>query len=399
MNRYQPVCVTGVGCICAAGSNLSDCMAALFGEVIRPASPRRFMTSHSTGYPVFEIAEGIALRGENQTPELMRTAQLALTALEEALLDAGWSAEELTEFNVGVCMGTTVGCTLNSEEFYRAFRSGAQPDMAPIRRFLNSNPSQVIARSLGVTGPCQTIVNACSSGTDAIGIGASWVRAGLCDIVIAGGADELCRVTYNGFISLMITDVAACRPFDRRRKGLNLGEGAAVLVLESEQMVRRRNGPLRTLLLGYGSAGDAYHLTAPEPQGKGLRRAIAAALQESGLTAEDVAFINVHGTGTLDNDLVESLVLHELFPQVPFYSTKGFTGHALGAAGAIEAAFTIASLKSGVIPASAGFEEGDPQLPAHPVGQKTAVQGRVALSQSLAFGGTNAALVFGKERR
>jgi 3-oxoacyl-[acyl-carrier-protein] synthase II len=269
--------------------------------------------------------------------------------------------------------------------------------MAPVVRFLNSNPSQVIARSLKVAGPCQTVVNACSSGTDAIGIGASWVRAGLCDIVIAGGADELCRVTYNGFISLMITDDNPCRPFDRRRRGLNLGEGAAVLVLESEKLARRRKHPPQAVLLGYGSAGDAYHLTAPHPQGRGLKRAIFSALEQSGLLAGYIAFINAHGTGTPDNDRVESNVLHELFPGVPFYSTKGCTGHTLGAAGAIEAAFTIASLNIGVVPPSAGFEERDPELPAHPIEKKTAVRGRVALSQSLAFGGTNAVLIFDKE--
>ena len=397
MNRNPPVYVTGIGCICAAGPNLSDSMDALLGEGVHPAPPRRFTTAHPTAYPVFEIDDSIALRGSSAEPEIMRTAQLALTALEEALRDAGWTAADLADFNVGVCMGTTVGCTLNSEEFYREFRSGRPPDMAPVVRYLNSNPSLVIARSLDATGPCQTVVNACSSGTDAIGIGASWVRAGLCDMVIAGGADELCRVTYNGFISLMITDDTACRPFDRRRKGLNLGEGAAVLVLESEASVRRRKHRPQAVMLGYGAAGDAYHLTAPEPQGKGLRRAIFAALEESGMRPGDIAFINAHGTGTPDNDRVESKVLHDLFPGVPFYSTKGGTGHTLGAAGAIEAAFTIASLKAGVIPPSAGFNERDPELPAHPVEQKTAVGGRVALSQSLAFGGTNAVLIFGKE--
>lgn len=397
MNRNPSIYVTGIGCNCAAGANLSDCMAALLGEGVHPAPPRRFTTAHPIAYPVFEIAESMPLRGSSQELGVMRTAQLALTALEEALLNASWAAAELTDFNVGVCMGTTVGCTLNSEEFYREFRSGSQPDMAPVIRFLNSNPSQVIARSLEVTGPCQTVVNACSSGTDAIGIGASWIRAGLCDIVIAGGADELCRVTYNGFISLMITDDKACRPFDRRRKGLNLGEGAAVLLLESEKLVRHRKSPTQAILLGYGSAGDAHHLTAPDPQGRGLKRAIFSALEENHMLAGDIAFINAHGTGTPDNDRVESKVLHELFPGVPFYSTKGCTGHTLGAAGAIEAAFTIASLKTGVIPPSAGFEERDPELPAHPVEQKSAVPGRVALSQSLAFGGSNAVLIFGKE--
>lgn len=397
MKRIPPVYVTGIGCVCAAGLNLDACMAAMLGEGVRPAPPRRFTTTHPIAYPVFETVGSLSPRWASPESGLMRTARLALVALEEALSNAGWVAADLADFNVGVCMGTTVGCTLNSEEFYREFRSGSRPDMAPVIRFLNSNPSRVIARLLGAAGPCQTVVNACSSGTDAIGIGASWVRSGLCDIVIAGGADELCRVTYNGFISLMVTDDTACRPFDRRRKGLNLGEGAAVLVLESEKTARCHKFSLRAEILGYGSAGDAYHLTAPDPQGRGLQQAVFSALKESGLRAGDIGFINAHGTGTADNDRVESKVLHELFPGVPFYSTKGYTGHTLGAAGAIEAAFTVASLEAGVIPRSAGFEEPDPQLPACPVEKKSAVARRVALSQSLAFGGTNAALVFGKE--
>jgi 3-oxoacyl-[acyl-carrier-protein] synthase-1/3-oxoacyl-[acyl-carrier-protein] synthase II len=195
----------------------------------------------------------------------------------------------------------------------------------------------------------------------------------------------------------MITDEAACRPFDRRRKGLNLGEGAAILVLESEKLSGRWIHPPLAMLVGYGSASDAYHLTAPDPQGRGLRRAILAAMEESGMQANDLAFINAHGTGTLDNDAVESRVLSELLPGVPFYSSKGFTGHTLGAAGAIEAAFTIASLNTGIIPPSAGYEEHDFDLPAHPVKKETAVVGRAALSQSLAFGGGNAVLIFGKE--
>ncbi len=146
--------------------------------------------------------------------------------------------------------------------------------MAPITRYLRSNPVDVLAREFDLTGPCQTVVNACSSGTDAIGLGALWIQSGLCDLVLAGGADELCHVTYNGFISLMITDDSPCKPFDLDRKGLNLGEGAAVLVLESEKSRQTRQKQARAFVLGYGASCDAYHLTAPHPQGRGLRQAI-----------------------------------------------------------------------------------------------------------------------------
>ena len=150
-------------------------------------------------------------------------------------------------------------------------------------------------------------------------------------------------------------------------------------------------------MLGYGSASDGYHLTAPRPDGGGLKRAIAEALASSGTTAADIAFVNAHGTATPDNDRTESKVLAEVLPNVPFVSTKGFTGHTLGAAGAIEAAFTIGCLEQGRIPANVGFSTPDPELPAAPVTQVTGVRGNVALSESLAFGGNNAVIVLGRD--
>jgi 3-oxoacyl-[acyl-carrier-protein] synthase II len=396
MNHNTPISVTGIGCLCAAGENLKQCMDSLFAGRQQCAPPVRFSSSHPVTYPVFEIPDDFTFIGSDQKSEILRTARLAVTAAGEALGNAGWSRAMMQEKRVGVCIGTTVGSTMNNEGFYREFCHGHHPEMNAITRFLNSNPAQAIAREFGLTGPCQTVVNACSSGTDAIGLGALWIRSGICDAVVAGGADELCRVTYNGFISLMITDESICRPFDAHRKGLNLGEGAAVLVLESGDLCRARKQRARAMALSYGSACDAYHLTAPAPDGIGLKQALATALTASNKTAADIGFINAHGTGTPDNDRVESKVLYEMFPGVPFLSTKGYTGHTLGAAGAIEAAFTIACLEAQKIPPSAGFTTPDPELPWSPVQHETEVNGSMAISQSLAFGGNNAVLVFEK---
>jgi 3-oxoacyl-[acyl-carrier-protein] synthase II len=396
MKTNPAVAVTGIGCLCAAGLNLKECMASLFKGGCTPHPPSRFSSDHPTAYPVFEIYKTPSAGGSGQQSDLMLTAKFALTAAEEALDNAQLNRKMLPVKRVGVCIGTTTGSAMNNEDFYLDYRSSGRPPMDAITRFLNSNPAKVIAEQYGVVGPCQTIVNACSSGTDAIGLGASWIRSGLCDVVIAGGADELCRVTYDGFISLMITDESPCRPFDVDRKGLNLGEGAAMLVLESEAFCRKRNQVPHTMLLSYGSACDAYHLIAPAPDGRGLKQAIATAMAACPKAVDNIAFINVHGTGTLDNDRVESQVLNELLTGVPFLSTKGYTGHTLGAAGAIEAAFTIACLEAGKIPASAGFETPDPRLPATPVQQETSVNGTLAISQSLAFGGNNAVVIFGK---
>ncbi|GFO62350.1 beta-ketoacyl-[acyl-carrier-protein] synthase family protein [Geomonas paludis] len=389
MTRW-PVAITGLGCICAAGGTVPECLDSLYAGRRAPAPPERFVSSHPTPFPVFEV------RDFREPPELLRTSALAVQAAREALADAGFSAAELRGLRVGVCVGTTVGSALNDEGFCRAHRAGEEPNLFPMERILNSNPAAVIARAFDCTGPCQTVVNACASGTDAVGLAASWIRGGICDVAIAGGADELGRITYHGFISLMITDDSPCKPFDRDRKGLNLGEGAGMLVLESEQVRARRGARARSFVMGYGSACDAYHLTAPHPEGAGLRQAVAEALACCAVAPDQVCFVNAHGTGTPDNDRVESRVLAELFPGVPYHSTKGYTGHTLGAAGGIEAVFTVACLERGLVPGSAGFANADPELAGEPLRGNLEVTGGLALSQSLAFGGSNSVLLFGK---
>jgi 3-oxoacyl-[acyl-carrier-protein] synthase-1/3-oxoacyl-[acyl-carrier-protein] synthase II len=376
-----------MGCICAAGDSLPRCIDTLFRGAPVPAPPVRFASNHPTRYPVFEV------HGFPEEPGLLRTAALGIRAAREALSDAGLDAEGLRPLRVGVCVGTTVGCALSDETFCRDYRGGGTPSLAPIERIVRSNPAEAVAEAFGLSGPCETVVNACSSGTDAIGVAAAWIRQGICDAAVAGGADELGRVPYMGFAALMISDSSPCRPFDRDRRGLNLGEGAAMVVLESEALLRSRRKAPRAFVLGYGLSADAYHPTAPRPDGAGLRRAIAAALGEAGASPSDVAFVNAHGTGTPDNDRIESLVLAETLPGVPFVSTKGYTGHTLGAAGAIEAVFTVACLEAGRIPANAGLVTTDPEMRAFPVTEATAVRGSVALSESLAFGGNNAVVV------
>ncbi|GAB4554864.1 MAG: beta-ketoacyl-[acyl-carrier-protein] synthase family protein [Geothermobacteraceae bacterium] len=324
--------------------------------------------------------------------ECLRTSQLALVAAGQSLAECGRDLKELQQLRVGVCIGTTVGSALNNETFYRQFRHGEEPDMTAINRYLRSNPAAVVARYFGLRGPVATLVNACSSGTDAIGLAASWLRAGLCDLALAGGADELCRTTCNGFAALQIAATEPVRPFASGRKGLNLGEGAGILLLERSKTPSAE--VVKGWLRGYGSAGDAYHLTAPHPEGRGLHRAIDEALAQAGCSPADIAFINAHGTGTPDNDRVESQVLAARFPGVPFVSSKGFTGHTLGAAGGIEAVLTLACLNAGQLPGSIGCDPPDQTLEALPLTCNTRIQGRLAISQSLAFGGNNSLVIF-----
>lgn len=390
------VVVTGLGCVCAAGLDLSESVQGVFAGQIRPVPPQKFATAHPTAHPVFEVPDRFCRQApspENHGQSL--TVRYALAAAAEALQQSGLSGQDLKRLKVGTCIGTTVGSTLNSEAFYREYLAGNHPGMKPVRKFLDNNPASAVAREFGLHGPCQTVVNACSSGTDAIGIAAGWVQAGLCDVAVAGGADELCRVTYNGFASLKIMDTQACRPFDRNRRGLNLGEGAGVMVLEAASLRDRSNRSLPGRILGYSSACDAHHLTAPHPQGLGLRRALTEALRLSRLPLSDIGFVNAHGTGTRDNDRVEGKVLREELPGIPFVSTKGCTGHALGAAGGIEAVLTMACLNLGRIPVSAGFAETDPEIMATPVNKVLPITAGAAISQSLAFGGSNGVLVLG----
>jgi 3-oxoacyl-(acyl-carrier-protein) synthase len=326
----------------------------------------------------------------------MRSVSLALCAVEEALLDAGLRSS-LSRFRVGVCLGTTVASQLNDMEFYRGYRSGKPMSMDPVDRYLKGNLAEAVGRDVGARGPSLTVVNACSSGADAIGVALSWLRDGVCDVAIAGGADELSLVPLCGFGALGILSDEICAPFDRDRKGLNLGEGAGILVLESEETARKRGkeSPLR--LSGYGSAADAFHLTAPIPDGSGLEAALMRAMSEAEIHAGDVCFVNAHGTATPDNDKIEGSVFRRIFgSEIKFLSSKGFTGHTLGAAGGLEAAFTAAALREGWIPGSAGFVHEDAEISLSPVRAATPVSGRHAVSTSLAFGGNNAAIVISR---
>lgn len=390
MMPVPPVAVTGIGCVCAVGADLPSCLDALFSNRGEPAPPTRFPCRQSLTLPVFEVPE--AWSAPYAEDGLTASAALLLRAADEALRRSG--PQSIVGKRVGVIIGTTTGASLDFLDCYRNWRDGDEPDIAALRRYGRSNPATMLARRLGLTGPALTLTNACSSGTDAIGLGAAWIRQGLCHTVLAGGADALNEITYNGFARLMVASPEPCRPFDVERAGLNLGEGAAVLVLEAEDDVRRVQacGYIR----GYGTCGDAHHLTAPHPTARGLRRALQDCLDHSGIQSADVGFVNVHGTATAHNDAVEGPLLAEMLPGVPISATKGFTGHALGAAGAVEAAFVLGCLSRGELPPSRGFRVGDPAVKAEPVRGRTRIDARNAISLSLAFGGLNAALAFGR---
>ncbi len=302
---------------------------------------------------------------------------------------------------LGIVLGTTVGCTFNNEQYYDEWRKNTAGLPCAVLSYVSSNLASSMHDYLGTHGPAAVITNACASGTDAIGMALDWIRCGMCDIAIAGGADELSRIAYNGFSNLMLLSDSPCRPFDRRRNGLNLGEGAGILVIESDRHVMDtgREDAARGFVRGYGTASDAWHPTAPHPGGRGLVSAVAMALADAGMkTMDGISFINAHGTGTLANDSAEAEAIsffHDGDSGIPVISTKGMTGHTLGAAGGIEAVLTMLALEEGRIHGTAGCIEPDCSLPCQPVpqGSEVEIKGRMAISQSLAFGGGNSAIV------
>ncbi len=423
-----PVCISGLGVVCGAGDGVRSVAATLRGGVGSPGPVELFPTTLTC--PVFQVQTSFAdtpssapsgeqpteLSGhtgstaaatalgrpnrcqDNAAPSLSRTCLLAIRAANEALTEAG-NPHLKPGFRLGVCLGTTVASQLNNLPFYDQFRRTGRPPMQPVIDYLRGNLAEVVARAAGANGPRTTVVNACSSGTEAIGLAMSWLRAGLCDAAIAGGADELNLVPFCGFHSLGVMSDQQCRPFDRNRRGLNLGEGAGVLMLETIDSARRRGRQAELMVVGYGAACDAYHLTAPHPQGRGLEQAIAASLKQAGMNPADIAFANAHGTATPDNDRIEGAVLERVFGgHLPFVSTKGYTGHTLGAAGGLEAVFTALALREGWLPANAGFAEPDPDIHIAPLTETSTVAGDAAISTSLAFGGNNAALVLRRQK-
>ena len=217
----------------------------------------------------------------------------------------------------------------------------------------------------------------------------------MCDVVLCGGTDELTESPYDGFIRLLVATLERCRPFCKTRTGINIGEGAAALLLVNAQTAEKFHLPCQGYMLGYGNCCDGFHPTAPDPKGTGLQKALAFALREAAKEPEEIAFINAHGTASQANDSAESIAFNALLPQVPVWGSKSVTGHTLGAAGAIEAVLTLQALNKRILPATVGFTTPDEQLQLVPTTQQSAITKHFAVSDSLAFGGCNAAIVLG----
>jgi 3-oxoacyl-[acyl-carrier-protein] synthase II len=395
------IAITGVGLISALGATWSQSSEALLaGESgIGPVTlfdSARFRT-HIAAEAKLGPDKGLppGIEGKRWS----RTDRLGHAALHEALAMAGLDAPQLRKERVMFSMGVGVSGLLRSEYFFEETKRhglhGANPN-----DILSHYPSATIDRllsQLGVPAASMSVVNACSSSTVAIGFGAHHLDLGLSDFALVGGADSLCRITYAGFNILRAVGHEPCRPFDRNRAGLTLGEGAGMLVLEREEHARARGAKPIAYVTGFGMSCDAHHPTAPDPQGAGAVRALTTALRSAGLSPDAIEYVNAHGTATPQNDVMEANALKTVFTgkKPPVSSTKGAHGHCLGAAGGVEAAFTIAAMRAQRLPPTLRFSEADPgvEFDFIPEVSRPAAIGH-AVSQSFGFGGNNGALVF-----
>jgi 3-oxoacyl-[acyl-carrier-protein] synthase II len=326
-----------------------------------------------------------------------RATRFLLAAAEEAVGNASLSSADLAA--AAVSIGGAGGGMLEAETWYWARYKQQQErrHSVALRSMLPSAQTNTLAARFQIGGPRETPILACSSSAAAITTVADLIAAGIVDVGLAGGVDTLTRLCFMGFDALKLLDTHPCRPFARDRHGMSLGEGAAVLVLEARCHAVARGAPLHAWVAGCGISSDAFHPTAPSADADGAVRAMREALRRAHLTPADIAYVNAHGTGTVQNDRAEAVALEQVFGagNVLISSTKSLIGHAMGAAGALEAVVTILALEAGVLPPTAHLDEPDPVVPFDCI-PKTARPCPVdaAMSNSFGFGGQNVSLIF-----
>lgn len=391
----EPIWITGAGIVSAIGMNRHEVLEALRNGRSGIGEMHHLESIHRE-FPVGEVhagdAELRARAGIEAGEPAIRTALLGMLALGEALDEAKVEAGMLPK--AAFLSGTTVGGMDQSERYYTDFLTNDTRN-AYIAMHDCGASTELIADRFGRFGFVATPSTACSSAMNAIIVGAEMIRSGQCDLVVAGGSECLTRFHLNGFNALMILDTQPCRPFDATRAGLNLGEGAAYVVLERAEAARRRGVEARALLEGYANACDAYHQTASSPDGEGAFRAMRGALAMADLDPARVDYINAHGTGTPNNDASESAAMLRLFGgHVPsFSSTKAFTGHTTSASGAIETVISILALEDQFLPVNLNWrtpmENGlVPVLDSRPQREI-----RHVLCNSFGFGGNDSSLL------
>lgn len=416
----KKVLITGIGMVTAVGNGKAATWEAVkagkpgVGRITSfdPSRCTSQVAAEVKGFDEYALASGLI--DKKAMRHMARFSQYAVASANEAWKDAGFTEANRPDMDrVGTILGVGIGgLEVTGESFKTLFERGPER-LSPlaIPELIANEGAGNIAIALGAKGPCQVVTTACASSTDALGVALDLIRAGRADVVIAGGAEAtIMEFTIGGFmkekaLSTRFNDTPerACRPFNVDRDGFVMGEGAAVLILESEEHARARGAQAYAELAGYGASCDAYHITAPDPSGDGAVKAIEIALKDAGVTDKTtVDYINAHGTSTPLNDKMETTAFKRVFGEeqakkINISSTKPFHGHCLGATGAIEAALTALAIKESFVPATLNYENPDPELDLNytpNVGVARDI--RVAVSSSLGFGGHNGILVFKK---
>jgi len=396
----QKIAITGMGIISAIGNNVEENLISLKTGQHGISDISLFETRHAgtikTGEIKLSNKELIKKLQISEETKATRTSLLGMIAAKEAVENAGIT--DINEYKTGLISSTSVGGMDITENYFYTYENHPEK-----QKYIDSHDagdsSLLIADYLGLNGLVSTISTACSSAANAIMMGAKLIKSGILDRVIVGGTDSLSKFTLNGFNTLMILTDSYNTPFDNDRKGLNLGEAAAFIVLESDEVVKKQNKKVLGYLSGYGNANDAHHQTASSENGQGAYLAMEKALKISGLQKENIDYINVHGTATPNNDLSEGRAMIRIFGEneVPeFSSTKAFTGHTLAAAAAIEAVYSLLAIQYNIIFPNLNFKTKMQEFDLTPVTELKEKNINHVLSNSFGFGGNCSTLIFSK---
>jgi len=390
------VAVVAAGVVSPLGVGLSETLESLREARDCVTRITRFSIAECRCKTAGQVSDDrlLANRGEGiRARRLHRASHMMIQALRQVVTQEPQFKPELT------VIGTTSGGMSYGERYYRSLSEAGPLRHAPtwIANYPAQKPVIDAQEAMGISAPCQVIANACASGTNAIGHAFECVRSGRYQRVSAGGYDALSEMVFVGFDSLQASTPEKCRPFDRHRTGMVLGEGAAILALENLDLAQQRGASVLAEITGYGISTDNFHITQPDPSGIGPRQAMERALQSAQISADGVDYINAHGTATLFNDAAEGKAISGLFDDVPVSSTKSMMGHSLGAAGAVEAIICLLALQHQFLPPNINFGALDDDLDLNIVANEArpAVL-RTVLSNSFGFGGTNASILMRK---
>ena len=403
MNR--PVLVSGLGAVTPLGKDVASTWRELIAGHDAAAPLTLFSTAGCRAHTAASaILPDLPFCSAKKLSRYSRASRLALPAALEALAMAGLVDPQNRCLlpDLPIAVSTTAGGMSFGEDFFKQVLARKRGHLlGHVARYLPQQQTLDLQEILQIGGSTVILANACASGANAIGHAADMIAAGAADCVLAGGFEALNELVFIGFDCLQATTVEKCRPFDLNRSGLMIGEGAAFLVLESREHLAARRGTALCRLSGYGHTTDFFHLTQPEPEGAALIEVMHTAAREAGIAAEEIGYVNAHGTATVINDNAEARAFAGFFngslPSARISSTKAAIGHTLGAAGAIEALFTVQALQTGYLPPQLNLQDPIPELKDALVKPGETQPLRHAMSVNLGFGGSNAALIFSRD--